>query len=115
MGYVTAEFYKGTYHGNSIPDDILQDQLDKASMDVDVYTRMKIKQLGGFENLSAYEKNCVQLAVCSQAEYLYTKASMEGLSSYSIGDVSASFDATGDYDKRCTAYLRMTRLSYRGL
>lgn len=115
MGYVTVDFYKNTYHGNSIPDDSLQDQLDKASMDVDVYTRMKIKKLGGFESLSAHEKTCVQLAVCSQAEHLYTKASMNGLSSYSIGDVSASFDATEEYDKKCISYLGMTRLSYRGL
>lgn len=115
MGYVTANFYKNTYHGNSIPDDILQDQLDKASMDVDVYTRMKIKKLGGFDSLSEHEKNCVQLAVCSQAEYLYTKTSMNGLSSYSVGDVSVSFDAAGEYDKRCIAYLSTTRLSYRGL
>lgn len=115
MGYVTAEFYKSTYHGNSIPEDCLQDCLDKASMDVDVYTRMKIKQLGGFSNLSPYEQSCVQLAVCSQADHKYTQASLEGLSSYNIGDVSVSFDATEEYSKTFKAYLSMTRLSYRGL
>ncbi len=115
MGYVTAEFYKGTYHGNSIPDDCLQDRLDKASMDVDVITRMKIKKFGGFDNLSNYEQTCVQLAVCSQADHIHTKASLEGLSSYSIGDVSVSFDADQEYDQRCLSYLSMTRLTYRGL
>ena len=115
MGYVTAEFYKSTYHGNSIPDDCLQDKLDKASMDVDIVTRMKIKQLGGFNKLSSYEQNCVQLAVCSQAEYKYTKASMDGVSSYSIGDVSVSIDATKEYDKGFMTYLSLTRLVYRGL
>ena len=115
MGYVTTEWYKNTYHGNSIPDDSLQDRLDRASMDVDRITRMKIKKYGGFEKLSAYEKNCVQLAVCAQADYAYTKASMEGLSSYSIGDVSASFDASKEYASECVAYLSMTRLTYRGL
>ena len=115
MGYVAAEFYKGVYHGNSIPDDCLQDTLDKASMDVDRLTRMKIKKYGGFEKLSSYEQNCVQLAVCAQAEHSYTKASMEGLSSYSIGDVSVSFDADKEYSKECIAYLSMTQLTYRGL
>ena len=115
MGYVTAEFYENIYHGNSIPDDILQSKLDKASMDVDVLTRMKIKKYGGFEQLSSYEKNCVQLAVCAQADYSHTKASMAGLSSYSIGDVSASFDDSRDYAAECAAYLSMTRLMYRGL
>ena len=115
MGYVTADFYKNTYQGSSIPDDSLQSRLDKASMDVDVLTRMKIKKLGGFEKLSSYERNCVQLAVCSQAEHSYTKASLEGLSSYSIGDVSASFDTSKDYAKECVQYLSMTRLMYRGL
>ena len=115
MGYVTAEFYKGTYHGNSIPDDCLQDRLDKASMDVDVLTRMKIRKYGGFDKLSEYEQMSVRLAVCAQADYSYTKALMEGLSSYSIGDVSVSFDADREYDKQCVAYLSMTRLTYRGL
>ena len=115
MGYVTAEFYKSTYHGNSIPDDCIQDKLDKASMDVDRITRMKIKKYGGFDNLSDYEQRCVQLAVCSQADYSYNKASMDGLSSYSIGDVSVNFDADKEYSDECLAYLSMTRLTYRGL
>ena len=84
-------------------------------MDVDVITRMKIHKYGGFDKLSEYEKKCVQLAVCAQADYRYTKASMEGLSSYSIGDVSVNFDASREYDKQCVAYLSMTRLMYRGL
>lgn len=115
MGYVAAEWYKNTYHGNSIPDDCLQDKLDKASMDVDRLTRMKIKKYGGFDKLSSYEQNCVQLAVCAQADYSYAKASMDGVSSYSIGDVSVSFDASKEYSTECVAYLSMTRLTYRGL
>lgn len=115
MGYVRAEFYKSTYHGNSIPDSDLQSRLDKASMDVDRITRMRIKRYGGFDNLSEHEKNCVQWAVCFQADYSYAKASMPGLSSYSIGDVSVSFDTSGEYSKECLEYLSMTRLTYRGL
>lgn len=115
MGYVTAEFYKNTYHGISIPDDQIQDKLDKASMDVDRLTRMKIKKYGGFDNLSSYEQNCVQLAVCAQADYINAKASMDGVSSYSIGDVSVSFAGGKEYSAECEAYLSMTRLSYRGL
>ena len=116
MGYVDVEFYKNTYKGNSIPDDSLQAMLDKASMDVDLITRMKITKLGGFSQLSSHEKLYVQLAVCSQAEYLYVKASMEGVSSYNIGDVSVSLDkATDTYDKGCMSYLNATRLTYRGL
>ena len=115
MGYVTIDFYKNTYHGNSIPDNCLQGMLDQASRDVDVLTRMKIKKYGGYDKLSEYEKSCVQLAVCAQAEYRYTKASLDGLASYSIGDISVSVDALAEYDKQCVAYLSMTRLIYRGL
>jgi hypothetical protein len=115
MGYVTADWYKNTYHGNSIPDECLQDTLDKASMDVDRLTRMKIKKLGGFESLSSYEQGCVKLAVCAQANHIHTKASMDGLSSYSIGDVSVSFNGGKEYDDTCVAYLSTTRLTYRGL
>lgn len=115
MGYVTIEFYKNTYHGNSIPDDSLQSTLDRASMDVDMLTRMKIKKLGGFDKLSEFEKHQVQMAACHQADYVYTKASMKGLSSYSVGDISVSFDISEDYDKRCISYLNSTRLMHRGL
>ena len=116
MGYVTAEWYKNTYHGNSIPDNILQGTLDKASMDVDTITRMKIKKLGGFSQLSEFEQMRVQLAVCSQADHLYLKSSMDGVSSYSIGDISVSIEKAIDtYDKGCMEYLNATRLVYRGL
>lgn len=115
MGYVTAEFYKNTYHGNSIPDECLQDRLDKASMDVDVLTRMRIKKFGGFAKLSEYEQNQVQLAVCYQADYIHAKASMEGLSSYSIGDVSVSVSEHSACGQQCVSCLSMTRLMYRGL
>ena len=116
MGYVTPEFYKNDYHGNSIPDDILQGILDRASMDVDTVTRMKIKKLGGFSQLSEFEQLRVQLAVCSQADHIHSKSSMEGVSSYSIGDISVSLEEAIDtYDKGCMQYLNSTRLIYRGL
>lgn len=116
MGYVTTEFYTDTYKGNSIPDDKLQGMLDRASRDVDILTRMKIKKLGGFSQLSSFEQLNVQLAVCSQAEHLQTKSSLDGVSSYSIGDVSVSLEeAVETYDKGCIAYLGQTRLIHRGL
>lgn len=116
MGYVTAEFYKSTFHGNSIPDDCLQRRLDKASMDVDAITRMKIKRLGGFDSLTAFEQHQVQFAVCYQADYEHSKASMDGLSSYSIGDVSVNLDSSAaDYCRDCISSLQMTRLIDRRL
>ena len=116
MGYVTIEFYKNAYNGNSIPDDMLQSTLDRASMDVDTLTRMKIKKLGGFSQLSEFEQLRVQLAVCSQADHIHLKSSLNGVSSYSIGDVSVSMEEAVDpYDKGCIAYLNATRLMYRGL
>lgn len=115
MGYVTVDFYKGEYHGNSIPDDILQEKLDKASRDVDMLTRMKIKKFGGFSQLSEFEQLQVRLAVCSQAEYLHMRDTLEGVSSFSIGDISMSFSGEQSYDKACVSYLDATRLMYRGL
>jgi hypothetical protein len=115
MGYATIEFYKNTYHGNSIPDDTLQSMLDKASVDIDTLTRMKIKKFGGFDKLSEFEQTQVQMAACFQADYAYAKSSMKGVSSYSIGDVSMSFDISKDYDDKCIMYLNSTHLMYRGL
>ena len=116
MGYTDAKFYKETYHGNSIPDASLQNMLEKASRDVDILTRRKIQKFGGFSKLSEFEQLHVQLAVCSQADYLYLKSSMDGVSSYSIGDISVSMaEAIDTYDKGCISYLNATRLMYRGL
>lgn len=116
MGYVTPEFYKGEYHGNSIPDDLLQSMLERASRDIDMLTRMKIHKFGGFSQLSEFEQKQVQIATCCQADYLHLKASLDGVSSYNIGDVSVSYGETVDkYDKDCVAYLNATRLTYRGL
>lgn len=115
MSYATIEFYKNTYHGNSIPDNELQSTLDKASMDVDMLTHRKITKVGGFDSLSEFEKKQVQMAVCHQADYLYTKSATGGVSSYSIGDVSVSFNTSEEYDNKCVSYLNTTRLMYRGL
>lgn len=115
MGYVTVDFYKNNYNGNSIPDEDLQSELDKASMAVDRLTRMKIKKLGGFGRLSEFEQHQVQMAVCSQADHTYTKASTKGLSSYSVGDISVSFGESSSYDSECVSCLNSTRLMYRGL
>lgn len=115
-GYVTAEWYKNTYQGSSIPDDKLQSTLDRASMDVDNLTRMKIKKLGGFSQLSEFEQVRVRLAVCSQADHLHFKSSLDGISSYSVGDISISVqDSLTEYDNACVRYLNMTRLINRGL
>ena len=115
MSYATVAYYKNLYHGNSIPDESLQCFLDLASMDVDTLTRMKIKLLGGFDQLSEFEKTRVQLAVCAQANYLYSKAQVEGVSSYSIGDVSVSLEKPAEYSTACVSYLRATNLWYRGI
>lgn len=115
MGYVDTEFYKKTYMGNTIPDKELQSALDKASREVDILTRMRIKTLGGIENLSDFEQTQVKLAVCSQADYNQVSFSLGGVNSYSIGDVSVSVSDEGKYDKACVSYLSSTRLMYRGL
>lgn len=115
-GYVTAQFYKDTYQGNSIPDAVLQSVLDKASHKVDLLTRMAIKKRGGFSSLSEFEQFQVQMATCHQADYIHIKSSMEGVSSYNIGDISVSFgEAVGNHDSECLAILNSTRLMYRGL
>ena len=116
MVYVTPDFYKSKYHGNSIPDDLLPAMLERASNDIDILTRMRIKKLGGFGALSEFEQNQVQMATCHQADYLQLKSSLDGVSSYSIGDVSVSYkEAVDKYDQTCLSYLSSTRLIYRGL
>ena len=115
--YADVTFYKETYHGNSIPDDAIANMLERASMDIDVITRRRIHKLGGFDALSEFEQTQLRWATCYQADHIYSVGDMDGVTSYSIGDVSASLsaDSTCRYNRNCMNYLNQTRLIKRYL
>lgn len=92
MSYVNAAYYKGTYLGSMIPDNQLEQKLELASLDIDslTYNRISAK---GFDQLTAFQKKMIQMAVCSHAEFNYQYGDYFNMpiSGYSAGSTSLSF------------------------
>lgn len=92
--YVSAEEYRAL--GGRIPadteDDVLDGWLRLASVKVD---KMALWRIGELEKLAAWRRELVQLATVAQADCLYEADAGgglgEGISGYSVADVSVSF------------------------
>lgn len=90
--YATSEYYKGSFEGKTIPDDELNKCLKLASEKIDTLTFNRIVYIG-FENLTNFQKQHIQDAVCYQAEYIYENGvEPSNLKSYSVLDISISMD-----------------------
>ncbi len=92
MAYADMYYYLDDYNGTAIPPEALERHLRRASDQVDALTYNRIRGRG-FENLSYYQQECVQKAVCAQAEFnaQYGAYADMPLSGYKIGDVSLNF------------------------
>lgn len=93
MAYADVDYYKTEYGGTVIPHEGLPAHLSRASDQIDALTYNRIRGRGGFDNLSCYQQECVQKAVCAQADFnaQYGAYADMPLTGYSIGDVSLSF------------------------
>lgn len=93
--YVTAEYYKKGYGGQSISDDMLGKALAQASRHIDTLTFNRINAIG-YDNLTDFQKDILKEVVCLQADFEVENADelASVLSSYSINGVSASFGAS---------------------
>lgn len=94
--YVTQEYYVETYCGDKVPDDKLGSFLTEASSNIDTLTFNRIRDLGGFENLTPFQQEVVRNVCCKQADFLHDNADMINmvLSGYSINGVSMSFGSS---------------------
>lgn len=93
--YATERYYESNYGGNLISEDSLRRFLMQASRHIDTLTYNRIVGRG-FDNLTEFQKNVIQEAVCRQAEFEYENADEISsiLSSYSINGVSAQFGSS---------------------
>lgn len=93
--YVTAEYYGGTYGGNSIPVNEVDRAIKQASRHVDSLTYNRIIGIG-FSNLTPFQQEVIQEVVCLQADFEYENADEINtiLQSYSINGVSAQFGSS---------------------
>lgn len=90
--YVEAEYYTGSFKGNTIPASELDKFLKLASNKIDTLTFNRIVYLG-FDNLTEFQKNHIKDAICYQAEYMYENGvETSNLKSYSVLDISVSIN-----------------------
>lgn len=119
MAYVDSNYYENTFKGNVIPVDELDMQLELASDNIDSLTFNNIVATG-FNNLTAFQQDKVQKAVCLQAEFLYQYGDYINLpvSSFSAGSISLNVGTNGSGVKTPNTvihYLKQTGLTNRVL
>lgn len=90
--YVTAEYYRDTYHGSVIPDGELDTRLRQASRHIDSLTYNRIVGRG-FSNLTEFQQEVVREVVCQQADFECENADLIDtvLSGYSLNGASVQF------------------------
>ena len=93
--YVTPEYYKEIYKGNTVPEVELERVLRQASRHIDSLTYNRIVGRG-FSNLTEFQQEVIQEVICLQADFEHDNADEIStiLSSYSINGVSAQFGSS---------------------
>lgn len=91
--YATGEYYTTTFGGTLIPTDRIDKYLKEASEKIDDVTFNRIVKIG-FDNLTIFQQEKVQNAVCYQAEYIFENGfNNEGkqeIASYDVLDISVT-------------------------
>lgn len=90
--YANIDYYSNTFKGAIIPADDLDKYLLKASEKIDELTFNRIVKIG-FNNLTDFQKEKIQRAVCLHADYIYENGTEMGqISSFSVLDINVSVD-----------------------
>lgn len=90
--YVDSEYYLNTFKGTTIPANELDKYLQKASEKIDELTFNRIVRIG-FDNLTEFQKEKVQRAICFHADYIYENGTEMGqISSFSVLDISVNVE-----------------------
>ena len=88
--YADDNYYLDTFEGNKIPDDDVKKYLELAQEKIDSITFNRIVRIG-FDNLTDFQKEKVQKAMCYQAEYIFENGTeTSNIASYSVLDINVS-------------------------
>ena len=93
--YVTPEYYKEIYKGNTVPEDELERAIKQASRHIDSLTYNLIVGQG-FSNLTEFQQEVIREVICLQADFEHENADEIStiLSSYSLNGASVSFGSS---------------------
>lgn len=97
MAYADYTYYAETY-GGTAPEVEVTPLLERASEDIDAVTFCRINAVG-WDRLTQFQRDRVQLACCRQADFLVENADavMSAMSSYAINGVSMTFGNSALY------------------
>jgi len=117
MSYATEQDYI-RYGSGTIPDEQLEQALDRASDDIDILTFSRI--IGaGFDNLTEFQQLRVKKAVCQHADFRFQYGAFLDVpfSGYGAGSISMSFgkDKDGDSGQLKTSDAVLNLLKATGL
>ena len=113
---VDYAFYADKYKGSQTEAEI-SDALDRAAINIFIATYCRTKA----SKLTPFQTQMAKMAICAEADYLATTNDvneLDGITAYSIGDVSISFDTSRTQAKICDkarSYLLPTGLLNRCL
>ena len=120
MSYVDSTYYKDIFGGTILPDEGIENKLERAGDQIDTLTYNRIVGKG-FNNLTEFQQDKIQKAVCIHAEFIEQYGSYIDmpLSGFSAGSVSVSFNAQRVNGITTTQevlnYLKQTGLTCRRL
>lgn len=91
--YVDSDYYKGSFKGSIIPEDVLEQRLMLASHDIDSLTYNRINKVG-FDNLTDFQQDLIKKSVCMHADFHYQYGDFldSPITGYSAGMTSVSFE-----------------------
>ena len=119
--YATSEYYITTFKGGVIPKDDVDRCLQEASEKIDSITFNRIVARG-FDNLTPFQQEKVQKAVCYQAEYIYINGyndeETEDVASYSVLDISVNVKTDSEKTqakKECMSEMAYELINKTGL
>lgn len=119
--YATSEYYLTSFKGNVLPNDEIDKYLQEATEKIDSITFNRIVGKG-FDNLTEFQKEKVQKAVCYQAEYIFTNGfndeNKQDIASYSVLDISVNVNTDSrktQAEKECMSEKAYDLISKTGL
>lgn len=113
--YATSEYYYNVFKGTKLPLEDVDKYLQEATEKIDsiTYNRIVAK---GYNNLTLFQKDKIQKAVCYQAEYIlkngFNDEEKEDISSYSVLDISVNVKSKDDSEKTQAEKKCMSEMAY---
>ena len=110
MILVDSSFYYNEYNGNLLNEEEIERELERATWDI-------FNLINKIDGLTPFQERSVKMAICAQAEAnkANNNAGINGLASFSLGDMSISIDNSKKtrIDASVRRYLLRTNLINR--